>query len=602
VPTDELKDQIEELVMMQRVDQELGATLDFDSVLMLTMDWALRRTGAAAGMYSTLILDGTALIPLIALGYPPDSIPYHADKPWPLTLGVVGRAARTRQPQFVRDVQQDSDYLSLIPSTRSEIAVPIEIRGNLLGVISLESDKIDTFDEADVAFVRRLAGRAAIALDHARLYREAEAQADEMASLYAASRLISSSLERVDAVANAAQSFATVLRVSSVIIAEYNASHSNLAVAAAYRLPTVRNAPDVLPAVGDTIDLDSLPEMSTAIQRQHPLFLSTEDSNCSAALRTFMEARHFRTMLIAPLTVPLTAQTTYGEVMGIALAVESRRTRKFTGDEIQMAEAIASQVASAMRQARLYENVRELENLKSEMIRMASHDLRNPLGNVMGYFDLLLMTLSKTCALLPEQQEYTGHIRRSLNTMKSLIEDLLTLERVESERQVSWTDLDFGAMVADAVEAQQSAAQLKNHALSLVTENDTLYVFGSSTQLRQAVANLISNAIKYTPEHGQIQVRLSQKEKRLIFEVQDNGYGISKERQQRLFHRFYRAHEPGTDHIPGTGLGLSLVKTVIERHGGEVWVHSEPGIGSTFGFWLPLSTALHPPVSEEKTA
>ncbi len=71
--------------------------------------------------------------------------------------------------------------------------------------------------------------------------------------------------------------------------------------------------------------------------------------------------------------------------------------------------------------------------------------------------------------------------------------------------------------------------------------------------------------------------------------MQDNGYGISKERQQRLFQRFFRAHEPGTDHISGTGLGLSLVKTVIERHGGEVWVHSESSIGSTFGFWLPLA-------------
>jgi two-component system phosphate regulon sensor histidine kinase PhoR len=186
--------------------------------------------------------------------------------------------------------------------------------------------------------------------------------------------------------------------------------------------------------------------------------------------------------------------------------------------------------------------------------------------------------------------------------MKSLIEDLLTLERVESERQASWAEVDFSVMVTDATEAQQSAAQLKHHTLSLTAENETLYVFGSSTQLRQSVANLISNAVKYTPDHGQIQVRLSQKEKRLIFEVQDNGYGISKERQQRLFHRFYRAHEPGTDHISGTGLGLSLVKTVIERHGGEVWVHSEPGIGSTFGFWLPLSTALRPPVNGDKGA
>lgn len=80
--------------------------------------------------------------------------------------------------------------------------------------------------------------------------------------------------------------------------------------------------------------------------------------------------------------------------------------------------------------------------------------------------------------------------------------------------------------------------------------------------------------------------------KRLIVEVQDNGYGISKERQARLFQSFYRAHEPGTEHITGTGLGLSLVKSVIEQHGGEVGVTSEAGVGSTFTLWLPLAAAL----------
>ncbi len=109
------------------------------------------------------------------------------------------------------------------------------------------------------------------------------------------------------------------------------------------------------------------------------------------------------------------------------------------------------------------------------------------------------------------------------------------------------------------------------------------------TQLRQAIANLIGNAVKYTPDEGRVDVRFAQGGQRLHFSVRDTGYGISPERQARLFERFYRAREPGTDHIPGTGLGLSLVKTVIERHGGQVWFESEVGAGSTFGFWLPAA-------------
>ena len=105
----------------------------------------------------------------------------------------------------------------------------------------------------------------------------------------------------------------------------------------------------------------------------------------------------------------------------------------------------------------------------------------------------------------------------------------------------------------------------------------------------QAISNLIGNAVKYTPDGGHVTVRFSQEGQRLHFSVKDTGYGISPERQARLFERFYRAREPGTDHIPGTGLGLSLVKTVVERHGGQVWFESEPGVGSTFGFWLPAA-------------
>jgi two-component system phosphate regulon sensor histidine kinase PhoR len=183
--------------------------------------------------------------------------------------------------------------------------------------------------------------------------------------------------------------------------------------------------------------------------------------------------------------------------------------------------------------------------------------------------------------------------------MKALIEDLLTLERVDSERKSAWVEFDLGELVMDVVEAQRSTADLKRHALTLKVNEGETNVVGNMTQLRQAMTNLIGNGIKYTPNQGYIQVRLKQEDKRVIFEVEDNGYGISEEKQGRLFQRFYRALEPGTDHIAGTGLGLSLVKTVIENHGGEVWVKSEVGVGSTFGFWLPRADSAHEKLEQD---
>jgi len=578
----ELQDQIDELMMMQRVDTELSATLNFESVMMLTLDWALRRTGASAGMLNMITPDGTALVPLAMLGYPPEYMEIDVNKPLPLSYGIVGRAALTRQIQIVKRVQDDPDYLPLLSTTLAQVAVPMEMRGQLLGVLNLESDDPTTFDKLDIPFVQRLASRAAVALDNARLYREAEQRADEMAVLYSASRTISASLERADVLTNSAQSLAAVLGMSGAIMTDYRPEPEQLVVTAAYRLGTARRTPDILPAVGDVLNLDVHPEISAAIRERRVLPVRVSDPEVPIGLKGFLAERRIQAMLILPLTVQ-------DQLHGVALIVEGRRDRRLTDDEILMCEALASQIGSALRQAKLYEEVRELEKLKSEMIRMASHDLRNPLNNAIGFLELLLMSIGNT--LNPDEREFVTNIRRSTNAMKSLIEDLLTLERVESERKSAWKAINLSDLARDVVDAQQTTAALKHQALTAFIEDNDLWAQANPTQIRQAMTNLISNALKYTPDNGRIHVRLAQQGKRIVFEAQDNGYGISPEKQARLFQRFYRAHEPGTEHIQGTGLGLSLVKTVIERHGGEVWVNSVQGEGSTFGFWLPLVPA-----------
>ncbi|MCE7948051.1 MAG: GAF domain-containing protein [Chloroflexi bacterium CFX4] len=582
-----LAEQLEELKMLQHVDKELGATLDFDNVLMLTMDWALRRTGAAAGMFITVGEEESALRPLAALGYPYADV---RDQVWTLERGIVGRAARTHQAQHVTDLAADPDHRAeyVLEETQSVVAMPIELRGKVIGVIWLEGEMPNTFSPTDVAFVQRLAQRAAIALDHARLYREAAHQADEMASLYTASRMISTSLEKAQVLAIAAQSLATTLRVSSVVMADYRSLHGELEFAHAYRLPTARHTTDTLPRIGSTFNLENLPEVRHAIETQRSAGYSAQSRLISDALRAFMTGHAVRAVLIIPLaTAPTAAQSPMIEVVGVAFAMEGRHERRFTDDECGMAEALGSQIASALRQARLYAEVRELEEIKSHMIRMASHDLRNPLSVAINYFDMFVHSMPQE-SLTADQTKYIKNVQQATSAMRTLIEDLLTLEKVESEREALWNEIAFNGLVSAEVEAQGSAARLKKHTITAHISPTVLFVRGSAAQLRQAVGNLINNAIKYTPDGGFIQVRLTFKERRLIFEVQDNGYGISKERQDRLFSSFYRAREPGTDHITGTGLGLSLVRTVIERHGGRVWANSEPGIGSIFSFWLPL--------------
>ncbi len=578
---EKLAEQIEDLSMMHRADRELSSHLNLDRVMRLTMDWALRRTGADTGLLMLMTDDHTGLVPYTIMGHVDrEMFPYSAENPLPITAGIMGRAVRTGKTQFVRDVMADKDYVPFFPGVRTHLTVPLLMRGEVLGVIALASTRNQAFDEDAVGFLERLARRAALALDNARLYRQAEQMANDMAVLYNASRTITSTLERDKILLHIAQAMAGALECSSAVIFDYHDDRQEVQILAVYRDMHATDAKEVLPPLKHTIPLVTYPAFQTVVEQHHPLVLRANDPSISRLDR----ARLIEDRIYGMVLVPLVAQ---GELMGVAAVIEGRRDRAFTPNDVYKAEALASQASVALRQAMLFDEVRELEHLKSEMIRMASHDLRNPLNTIMGYIDLLEMSLGEG-ELPPDQMQYFENLRKATRLMHVLLEDLLTVERIESEREADWQPFDFAGLAAEVVAEQRPSVELKQQALLFEQSSEPLLVFGSVTQLRQAVANLVDNAIKYTPEHGQIKVSLTTDLGKLRFVVKDDGYGISPERQARLFERFYRAREPGTEHIGGTGLGLSLVKTVVERHGGQTWFTSAPGKGSTFGFWLPL--------------
>jgi adenylate cyclase len=574
----QLEEQVEELSMMHQADRELSSHLDVNRIMTLTMDWALRRTGADTGLLMLMTDDRRGLVPSVTIGYVDRAkFAYSHESPMPMSLGIIGRAVRTGRAQVVRDVLADDDYVAFASQARSYIAVPLAMRGEVLGVVALASSEMGAFGDNDVSFLERLAGRAAVALDNARLLRQSEQLADDMSVLYSASQTLTSTLKLDEVLQRIAQVLAVTLECSSAIIYDYHAKTQSVQVQAVYRLGTARDAKETLPAIGSVLPIESLLVHQTVAELHHPLVLRAADPATADQDRTRLQERN----IYAVALIPLVAQE---ELVGLVAVIEGRHDRIFSSSEIFKATALASQASVALRQSKLFSEVLELEKLKSEMIRMASHDLRNPLNNIMGYIELLAMTLAD--GVTPDQTQYIDTLRRNTKAMRSLLEDLLTLERIESDRQSEWGMVDLSGLVFEVMESQRSSAALKHHAVSLDRAADVPPVRGSETQLRQAIANLVGNAIKYTPDGGIIQVKLVYEQERLSFSVKDNGFGIAPERQARIFERFYRAREPGTDHIGGTGLGLSLVKTVIERHGGQVWFESAPDAGSTFGFWL----------------
>lgn len=272
------------------------------------------------------------------------------------------------------------------------------------------------------------------------------------------------------------------------------------------------------------------------------------------------------------------------DIFGV-MHLESRHPAHFNADMRRFIIFVANRASLSIRNAELFSKISRSEQLKSDMIAMVAHDLRNPLNTVINA-TTLLKRLRET---MPDNvQKVVQTIEQSANQMRSLIEELLTLERLESGVKLGEDAINLGNVIDDAVARVRSDARAKSQQVDIVLPEEPVIVRGEFAHFRQAIVNLISNAVKYTPMQGRIAIKLEVYSERAFFDVTDNGYGISPERQKRLFQRFYRAHQPGTEHIQGTGLGLSLVKAIIERANGEVWFKSEPSKGSTFGFWLPI--------------
>lgn len=228
--------------------------------------------------------------------------------------------------------------------------------------------------------------------------------------------------------------------------------------------------------------------------------------------------------------------------------------------------------------------LKELDRVKSEMVRMTSHDLKNPLQAAMANLELLRDDLHDV-----NDQEVTlsvDNIDKQLQKMMRIISGILDLERVRlgfkpTER------CDPVEIVAAVVEELEDIANDNRVQLETAIDPNLPLFLGDREQFSRALVNLVENAIKFNLPDGYVRLTAQQQDKQIKFAIEDDGIGIPQDVQARIFERFYRGHQPGAEHISGSGLGLSLVKAVIESHHGSIWVESEPKQGTTFHILVP---------------
>ncbi len=227
---------------------------------------------------------------------------------------------------------------------------------------------------------------------------------------------------------------------------------------------------------------------------------------------------------------------------------------------------------------------KELETLKSEFVATVSHDLRAPLTYMRGYATMLPMMGDMN----EKQKEFAEKIVSGIEQMTELIDDLLDIGRIEAGIGLQRERVRVDDLVQTVVSGLRPQAVNKGLTLKVELPESLPVVSGDPTLLRQALSNLVENAIKYTPRGGQVRVRGAVQENGLVLSVQDTGLGIAPADQVRLFEKFYRVKQRETINIKGSGLGLAIVKSIVERHGGRVWAESRLGQGSTFFMSLPV--------------
>ena len=286
------------------------------------------------------------------------------------------------------------------------------------------------------------------------------------------------------------------------------------------------------------------------------------------------------TMLCAPLKS--------GErATGVLAVANCMSGQPFSGRARQLLIGLADCAAIAFENAHLREKVRQADQTRSEFISFVTHELRTPMTSIRGYADLLAQ--GSIGPLEPQQKEFIGTIIRNVERMQVLVSDLRDMTRIETGQvNLEMRPLRVTEALESALRTTRPQIEARSQQLAVEVAENTPLVRADPARLVQILTNLLSNANKYTPKGGQIHVRVWREDNDVHCAVSDTGIGIGPEDQARLFTKFFRSEDPAVREMTGTGLGLCIVKSLVELQGGRITVESARGEGTTVRFTVPV--------------
>jgi signal transduction histidine kinase len=279
------------------------------------------------------------------------------------------------------------------------------------------------------------------------------------------------------------------------------------------------------------------------------------------------------------------------QIIGVMELLNKIDDRGFSQDDIQIASTLAAQAAIAIENARLldelqraYDELAELDRLKSDFVNVASHELRTPLAVILGYASFLREEVSGGAS------EQLSAVLQSALRLRSIIDDMVNLRHVETgEVQLERDIFSMTELINEVAGEFDQLARAKQQVVSLELPDDSLKIDADRQKVYLVLANLLSNAVKFTPPQGRVQVSAERKGEEMWVAVMDTGVGIPERECERIFTRFYQVEPALTRRYEGMGLGLSIAKSMVDLHEGRIWVESVAGKGSRFTVVLPVS-------------
>jgi len=327
--------------------------------------------------------------------------------------------------------------------------------------------------------------------------------------------------------------------------------------------------------------------VSAVLSSSRP-YVVEEPAQYMNALPASLAQDQLVTSLASGVSAPLLSN---GELLG-TLDVGHYKRRLFAEEDLTFLQALAQEAALAIRNARLYEREREqvarlraLDDLQETFVSSVSHELRTPLTCIKTSVDLLADT---SATLSEEQAELVRTMGHHVSRLEGLVTDLLEITKLEAGQvTLAPQHTDLRLLVDRVVDSLHPLTTRKDQAVYLHSPNALPLVEIDRRRIEQVLTNILSNAIKFTPKRGRIDIQLSATAGGLQVCIQDNGPGIAASDQEHLFDKFYVVTDGRG--LSGMGLGLSIARQLVELHGGRIWVESEPDRGSTFCFTLPLT-------------